>query len=103
MLARNFAVMTGVNAGLQCAIKKARGGVEDVQGRCGGYRLVVLLLSSPAHSQHGRFLRRGRSLLARKRHWGTGAPPTSERETRLRLTSRSHRPLRALRWRLQAS
>jgi hypothetical protein len=34
VLARNFAVMTGVNAGLQCAIKKARGGVEDVQGRC---------------------------------------------------------------------
>ena len=33
-LARNFAVMTGVNAGLQCAIKKARGGVEDVKGRC---------------------------------------------------------------------
>ena len=33
MLARNFAVMTGVNAGLQCAIKKARGGVEDVKGR----------------------------------------------------------------------
>ena len=32
VLARNFAVMTGVNAGLQCAIKKARGGVEDVQG-----------------------------------------------------------------------
>ena len=32
-LARNFAVMTGVNAGLQCAIKKARGGVEDVKGR----------------------------------------------------------------------
>ena len=25
--------MTGVNAGLQCAIKKARGGVEDVKGR----------------------------------------------------------------------
>ena len=34
VLARNFAVMTGVNAGLQAAIKKARGGVEDVQGRC---------------------------------------------------------------------
>jgi len=33
VLARNFAVMTGVNAGLQCAIKKARGGVEDVKGR----------------------------------------------------------------------
>lgn len=33
VLGRNFAVMTGVNAGLQCAIKKARGGVEDVQGR----------------------------------------------------------------------
>lgn len=32
VLARNFAVMTGVNAGLQCAIKKARGGKEDVQG-----------------------------------------------------------------------
>lgn len=26
--------MTGVNAGLAAAIKKARGGVEDVQGRC---------------------------------------------------------------------
>ena len=33
VLARNFAVMTGVNAGLQCAIQKARGGVEDVKGR----------------------------------------------------------------------
>lgn len=32
VLGRNFAVMTGVNAGLQCAIKKARGGVEDVGG-----------------------------------------------------------------------
>lgn len=31
--ARNFAVMTGVNAGLSLAIKKARGGVEDVQGK----------------------------------------------------------------------
>ena len=38
VLARNFAVMTGVNAGLQCAIKKARGGVEDVKGRCAGRR-----------------------------------------------------------------
>ena len=34
VLGRNFAVMTGVNAGLGCAIKKARGGVDDVQGRC---------------------------------------------------------------------
>jgi hypothetical protein len=33
VLARNFAAMTGTNALLQCAIKKARGGVEDVQGR----------------------------------------------------------------------
>uniref|UniRef100_A0A0C9S2Z5 TSA: Wollemia nobilis Ref_Wollemi_Transcript_16138_1217 transcribed RNA sequence n=1 Tax=Wollemia nobilis TaxID=56998 RepID=A0A0C9S2Z5_9CONI len=29
--ARNFAVMTGVNAGITCAMKRARGGVEDVQ------------------------------------------------------------------------
>lgn len=30
--ARNFAVMTGVNAGAALAIKHARGGVEDVRG-----------------------------------------------------------------------
>jgi hypothetical protein len=30
--ARNLAVMTGVNAGLSLAIKKARGGKEDVWG-----------------------------------------------------------------------
>jgi len=29
--ARNFAVMTGVQAGLTCAMKRARGGVEDIQ------------------------------------------------------------------------
>lgn len=29
--ARNFAVMTGVNAGITCAMKRLRGGVEDVQ------------------------------------------------------------------------
>lgn len=29
--ARNFAVMTGVNSGLACAMKRARGGVEDLQ------------------------------------------------------------------------
>lgn len=29
--ARNFAVMTGVNAGIACAMRRARGGVEDVQ------------------------------------------------------------------------
>eukprot|EP00850_Spirogloea_muscicola_P008824 SM000048S16536 [mRNA] locus=s48:178821:180877:- [translate_table: standard] len=29
--ARNFAVMTGVNAGITCAMKRARGGVEDLQ------------------------------------------------------------------------
>ncbi len=32
--ARNFAVMTGVQAGLSLAIKQARGGVEDVRGAC---------------------------------------------------------------------
>ncbi|CAM6091498.1 unnamed protein product [Calypogeia fissa] len=31
MQARNFAVMTGVNAGITCAMKRFRGGVEDVQ------------------------------------------------------------------------
>ncbi|KAL3699223.1 hypothetical protein R1sor_017245 [Riccia sorocarpa] len=31
MQARNFAVMTGVNAGITCAMKRLRGGVEDVQ------------------------------------------------------------------------
>lgn len=31
MQARNFAVMTGVNAGITCAMKRARGGVEDLQ------------------------------------------------------------------------
>lgn len=31
--ARNFAVMTGVNAGITCAMKRARGGVEDLQTR----------------------------------------------------------------------
>lgn len=30
--ARNLGVFTGVNAGLSCAIKKARGGKEDVWG-----------------------------------------------------------------------
>lgn len=30
--ARNFAVMTGVNAGAAMAIKHARGGKEDVRG-----------------------------------------------------------------------
>ena len=30
--ARNFAVMTGVNAGLSLAVKRYRGGVEDVKG-----------------------------------------------------------------------
>eukprot|EP00250_Pteridium_aquilinum_P012142 c20531_g2_i1 orf=404-1165(-) len=29
--ARNFAVMTGVNSGLSCAMRRARGGVEDLQ------------------------------------------------------------------------
>ncbi|KAI5082945.1 hypothetical protein GOP47_0002688 [Adiantum capillus-veneris] len=29
--ARNFAVMTGVNAGISSAMKRARGGVEDIQ------------------------------------------------------------------------
>eukprot|EP00897_Mesotaenium_endlicherianum_P006003 jgi/Mesen1/5430/ME000027S04796 len=29
--ARNIAVMTGVNAGITCALKRVRGGVEDVQ------------------------------------------------------------------------
>lgn len=33
MQARNFAVMTGVNAGITCAMKRFRGGVEDVQTR----------------------------------------------------------------------
>ncbi|CAI7866146.1 unnamed protein product, partial [Closterium sp. NIES-54] len=32
--ARNFAVMTGVNAGITAAMKRARGGVEDLQTRC---------------------------------------------------------------------
>lgn len=32
--ARNFAVMTGVQAGITCAMKRARGGVEDIQTRC---------------------------------------------------------------------
>lgn len=48
VLARNFAVMTGVNAGLQCAIKKARGGVEDVQGRCVSAPLLPSLLTLPS-------------------------------------------------------
>lgn len=39
--ARNLAVFTGVNAGLSLAIKKARGGKDDVWGRCG--RLVGVL------------------------------------------------------------
>lgn len=30
--ARNFAVMTGVNAGLTMAVKKYRNGVEDARG-----------------------------------------------------------------------
>merc|ERR1719421_1759060 len=31
MQARNFAVLTGVHSGLSCAVKIARGGVEDVR------------------------------------------------------------------------
>lgn len=31
--ARNFAVMTGVNAGISCVMKRLRG-KEDVQSRC---------------------------------------------------------------------
>ncbi len=76
MLARNFAVMTGVNAGLQCAIKKARGGVEDVQGRCGSRQAEALHLlardSPPRDAQYGRLLRRRRGLLVGQRDWGTG-------------------------------
>lgn len=30
--ARNFAVMTGVNSGLNLAVKKYRGGVDDARG-----------------------------------------------------------------------
>jgi hypothetical protein len=30
--ARNFAVMTGTNAGISCVMRRIRGG-EDVQGR----------------------------------------------------------------------
>ena len=30
--ARNFAVMTGVNAGLSLAVKRYRGGIEDARG-----------------------------------------------------------------------
>lgn len=29
--ARNFAIMTGVNSGISCAMKRARGGIEDIQ------------------------------------------------------------------------
>lgn len=36
--ARNFAVMTGVQAGLTCAMKRARGGVEDIQTRCSFFK-----------------------------------------------------------------
>lgn len=43
MQARNFAVMTGVNAGLACVMKRIRG-AEDVQGRLvmdyGGEKLL---------------------------------------------------------------
>eukprot|EP00854_Cymbomonas_tetramitiformis_P017498 gene17498-20835_t len=35
VLGRNFAVMTGVNAGLAVAIKHYRGGVEDYKGSMG--------------------------------------------------------------------
>lgn len=31
MQARNFALMTGVNSGISCAMKRFRGGVEDIQ------------------------------------------------------------------------
>jgi hypothetical protein len=50
VMARNFAVMTGVNAGLQCAIKKARGGVEDVQGR----RVRASAFCNEAHAASAR-------------------------------------------------
>lgn len=39
--ARNFAVMTGVQAGLTCAMKRARGGVEDIQTRCSFLKLEI--------------------------------------------------------------
>ena len=70
VLARNFAVMTGVNAGLQAAIKKARGGVEDVQGRCVRRPAAARKRHEPtpgdsraSPTQHGRLFWRRRSLL----------------------------------------
>jgi hypothetical protein len=86
VLARNFAVMTGVNAGLQCAIKKARGGVEDVQGRCAslpaagtwpGCATLTTLDATPlaARAQHGGVVRSRRRLLAGQRDWRSGAHP----------------------------
>ena len=33
--ARNFAVMSGANSGIACAMKRARGGVDDLQTRYG--------------------------------------------------------------------
>jgi hypothetical protein len=45
--ARNFAVMTGANAGISCVMRRIRGG-EDIQGRwgfrisfCLAYRLKI--------------------------------------------------------------
>lgn len=40
VLARNFAVMTGVNAALSRALKLARGGVEDATNRCASPQLL---------------------------------------------------------------
>lgn len=40
--ARNFAVMTGVNAGVQAMMKRWRGGREDVQNQLVGESLLLL-------------------------------------------------------------
>jgi hypothetical protein len=79
VLARNFAVMTGVNAGLQSAIKKARGGVEDVQGRCGRGRTrgsasgcCNLDADTRLSTQHGRLFWCWRGFLSRQLHGRTG-------------------------------
>ena len=62
--------MTGVNAGLQAAIKKARGGVEDVQGRCVRRPAAARQRHEPTPgdsrappTQHGRLIWRRRSFL----------------------------------------
>ena len=47
VLARNFAVLTGVQAGLNVAIKQARGGKEDIRGSWASHPSTLFLVAQP--------------------------------------------------------